>query len=141
MTPEEALRDLFEISTDVRAAALIDASGAVVAAAPGTVPEGLAAAAAAFAAAAGEATATAAGGGTGAAAAGGAAAAAAGGAAPVCHAVVPTAAGVVAMVDEAGARAVALAGPRPAVPLLVFDLRACLRQAFAAGGETTEAPA
>lgn len=110
MTPEEALRDLFEISTDVRAAALLDASGTVVAAVPGEAPQGLAAAAAAFAAAG--------------------AAAAAGAGAAVHHVVVPLADGVVALVEEGAARAVALTGPRPAVPLLVFDLRTCLRQAF-----------
>ena len=48
------------------------------------------------------------------------------------HVVVPVAGGVVAVVEAHGHRAVAVTGPRPAVALLLFDLRTCLGDAFAA---------
>ena len=51
------------------------------------------------------------------------------------HVVVPVAGGVVAVVEAHGHRAVAFTGPRPAVALLLFDLRTCLGDAFAAGEE------
>ena len=51
------------------------------------------------------------------------------------HVVVPVAGGVVAVVEAHGHRAVAVTGPRPAVALLLFDLRTCLGDAFAAGEE------
>lgn len=47
------------------------------------------------------------------------------------HVVVPLAGGAVAIVEAHGHRAVALTGPRPAVALLLFDLRTCLTDAFA----------
>jgi hypothetical protein len=51
------------------------------------------------------------------------------------HAVVPVVDGVVAAVEAYGHRAVAVTGPRPAVALLLFDLRTCLGDAFAGGEE------
>ena len=47
----------------------------------------------------------------------------------------PLADGVVAAVEAYGHRAVAVTGPRPAVALLLFDLRTCLGDAFAGGEE------
>lgn len=47
------------------------------------------------------------------------------------HLVAPLPGGTVAMVQAHGRRAVALTGPRPAVALLLFDLRTCLADAFA----------
>lgn len=49
------------------------------------------------------------------------------------HVVVPVPAGAVAIVEAHGHRAVAVTGPRPAVALLLFDLRTCLGDAFAGG--------
>jgi hypothetical protein len=57
------------------------------------------------------------------------------GAAGLEHVVVPLADGVVAAVEAHGHRAVAVTGPRPAVALLLFDLRTCLGDAFAGGEE------
>ena len=57
------------------------------------------------------------------------------GAAGLEHVVVPLADGVVAAVEAYGHRAVAVTGPRPAVALLLFDLRTCLGDAFAGGEE------
>ena len=51
------------------------------------------------------------------------------------HVVVPLGDGVVAAVEAHGHRAVAVTGPRPAVSLLLFDLRTCLGDAFAGGEE------
>jgi hypothetical protein len=51
------------------------------------------------------------------------------------HLDVPLADGVVAAVEAYGHRAVAVTGPRPAVALLLFDLRTCLGDAFAGGEE------
>ncbi len=48
------------------------------------------------------------------------------------HVVVPMPGGAVAVVAAHGHRAVAVTGPRPAVALLVFDLRTCLMDAYAA---------
>ncbi len=47
----------------------------------------------------------------------------------------PLADGAVAAVEAHGHRAVAVTGPRPAVALLLFDLRTCLGDAFAGGEE------
>jgi hypothetical protein len=47
------------------------------------------------------------------------------------HVVVPVSGGVVAIVEAHGHRAVAVTGRRPAVALLLFDLRTCLTDAFA----------
>jgi hypothetical protein len=51
------------------------------------------------------------------------------------HVVVPVMDGVVAAVEAYGHRAVAITGPRPAVALLLFDLRTCLGDVFAGGEE------
>jgi hypothetical protein len=51
------------------------------------------------------------------------------------HVVVPVPGGVVAVVEAHRHRAVAVTGPRPAVALLLFDLRTCLDDAFAAAEE------
>jgi hypothetical protein len=53
------------------------------------------------------------------------------GAAPLEHLVVPLTDAAVAVVEADGRRAVAVTGPRPAVALLLFDLRTCLGDAFA----------
>lgn len=47
------------------------------------------------------------------------------------HVVVPVSGGAVAVIAAHGRRAAALTGPRPAVALLLFDLRTCLGDAFA----------
>ena len=47
------------------------------------------------------------------------------------HVVVPLGDAVVAAVEAHGHRAVAVTGPHPAVALLLFDLRTCLSDAFA----------
>jgi hypothetical protein len=47
------------------------------------------------------------------------------------HMVVPAPDGAVAIVQAHGRRIVALTGPRPAVALLLFDLRTCLGDAYA----------
>jgi len=47
------------------------------------------------------------------------------------HVVVPLGDAVVAAVEAHGYRAVAVTGARPAVALLLFDLRTCLGDAFA----------
>ena len=52
------------------------------------------------------------------------------------HVVVPLADGAVAAVEAHGHRAVAVTGPRPAVALLLFDLRTCLGDAFAGAEES-----
>jgi hypothetical protein len=52
--------------------------------------------------------------------------------APLDHVVVPGAEGAVAVVSAHGRRIAALTGPRPAVGLLLFDLRTCLGDAYAA---------
>ena len=55
----------------------------------------------------------------------------------LAHVVVPVPDGAVAILEAHGHRAVAVTGPDPAVALLLFDLRTCLGDAFAA---TEEAP-
>ncbi|MFA4966477.1 MAG: hypothetical protein WC709_12710, partial [Thermoleophilia bacterium] len=47
------------------------------------------------------------------------------------HIIVHEGAGAVAMVAAHGRRIAAVTGPRPAVGLLLFDLRTCLSDAFA----------
>jgi hypothetical protein len=111
MTIGEAIRDLLDVSTDIRSVAVLDEAGSLVAAGPG------AGAAAASVAALWDAAA-------------GRAAAHAG--APLDHVVVPDETGVVAVVSAHGHRIAALTGPRPALGLLLFDLRTCLGDAFGA---------
>jgi hypothetical protein len=112
LTLDEAIRDLLDISADIMAVAVVDASGAVVASGPAAAgaPAGEAVARLWEAAArrAGQA-----------------------GAAELEHIVVPVGTGVVAAVRAFDHRAVAVTGPRPAVALLLFDLRACLGDALA----------
>ncbi len=113
LTIDEAIRDLLHVSTDVAAVAVFDASGAVVASGPGAAGETAAAAVGVLWDVASRR-------------------AAERGEGPLEHVVVPAAAGVVAVVEAHGHRAVAVTSPRPAVALLLFDLRTCLGDAFAA---------
>jgi hypothetical protein len=93
---------------------VLDAAGAVVAAGPDPAPERV-----------GEAAATL-----------WAAAARSAGDAGLEHLVVPVPGGAVAALEAHGHRIVAVTGPRPAVALLLFDLRACLGDAYATLEET-----
>ena len=102
------------MSTDITAVAVIDASGGVVACAPGVAGAGFAEATEALWSAASRRAAAAAG---------------------LEHVIVPAGDAVVAVVEAHGHRAVAVTGPRPAVGLLLFDLRTCLGDAFAAAEE------
>ena len=103
------------MSTDITAVAVLDASDAVVACGPGAAAQETAEATVLLWDAAGRLA----------------------GDDGLEHVVVPVAGGVVAVVAAHGHRAVAVTGPRPAVALLLFDLRTCLGDAFAA---TEEAP-
>jgi hypothetical protein len=103
------------VSTDITAVAVVDASGGVVACAPGAAGAGFAAAAEALWSAARRHAAV--------------------DAAGLEHVVVPTGDAVVAVVEAHDHRAVAVTGPRPAVGLLLFDLRTCLGDAFAGAEE------
>lgn len=105
------------MSTDISAVAVLDASGAVVACGPGPAGETLSDAAVQLWDAAGRR-------------------AALDGGAALEHVVVPIDGGAVAMVEAHGHRAVAVTGPHPAVALLLFDLRTCLGDAYAAGEPT-----
>ena len=105
------------MSTDITAVAVVDASGAVVACAPGPAGRETAQAAGLLWDAASRRAAESDDG-------------------PLEHVVVPAAGGVVAVVEAHGHRAVACTGPRPAVALLLFDLRTCLGDAFVAGPVT-----
>ena len=113
MTIDDAIRDLLDVSTDITAVAVLDDDGAVVASGPG---------------AAGELTAEAAGRLWAAAAR----RAELDGATGLEHVFVPVPGGAVALVDDHHHRAVAVTGPRPAVALLLFDLRTCLGDAYSA---------
>jgi predicted regulator of Ras-like GTPase activity (Roadblock/LC7/MglB family) len=113
VTVDEAIRDLLNVSTDVQGVAVLGAAGDIAAAGPGTVAVDLAAGADRLWEAAG-ARAVALGGG------------------PLDHVVVQDANGAVVMLAARGRRIVAVTGPRPAVGLLLFDLRTCLGDAFAA---------
>jgi hypothetical protein len=105
------------VSTDITAVAVVDASGAVVACGPGAADQETAHAVGLLWDAASRCAAESGDGG-------------------LEHVVVPVAGGgVVAVVEAHGHRAVACTGPRPAVALLLFDLRTCLGDAFAAGEE------
>ena len=113
MTTDEAIRDLLNVSTDIQGVAVLDPEGTVAAVGPGAVSADLAAtcgrlweAAATCAAALGES--------------------------PLDHVVVQDANGAVALLAARGRRIAAVTGPRPAVGLLLFDLRTCLGDAFAA---------
>ena len=113
MTIDEAIRDLLNVSTDIQGVAVLGTEGDVAAAGPGAPAADLAAdagrlweAAVARAAALGES--------------------------PLDHVVVHDANGAVAMLAARGRRIAAVTGPRPAVGLLLFDLRTCLGDAFPA---------
>lgn len=112
MNVDEAIRDLLNISTDIRSVAVLGPEGETIACGPGAAASGLAAAAdRLWQAASASATAT--------------------DAAALDHVVVQDAAGAVAVLQADGRRIVALTGAQPAVGLLLFDLRTCLSDAFA----------
>lgn len=113
MTVDEAIRDLLNVSTDIQGVAVLGPEGDVAAAGPGAVAADLAATAGRLWEAAVER-------------------AAALGESPLGHVVVQDANGAVAMLAARGRRIAAVTGPRPAVGLLLFDLRTCLGDAFAA---------
>ena len=113
MTVDEAIRDLLNVSTDIQGVAVLGPEGDVAAAGPGAVAAHLAATAGRLWEAAVER-------------------AAALGESPLGHVVVQDANGAMAMLAARGRRIAAVTGPRPAVGLLLFDLRTCLGDAFAA---------
>jgi predicted regulator of Ras-like GTPase activity (Roadblock/LC7/MglB family) len=111
MSVDEAIHDLLNFSTDIRSVAVVDATGAVLAAAPAAASAGLGGAATGLW---GAAEACAAGPGR----------------APLDYVVVQDPDYGVAMVRESERCIVAVTGPRPAVGLLLFDLRTCLSDAY-----------
>jgi len=113
VTIDEAIRDLLNVSTDIQGVAVLGPDGDVAAAGPGAVAADLAATAARLWEAALERAATLA-------------------ESPLDHVVVQDARGAVAMLAARGRRIAAVTGPRPALGLLLFDLRTCLGDAFAA---------
>ena len=114
MTVDEAIRDLLNVSTDIQGVAVLGIEGGIVAAGPGAVAADLAATAGRLWEAAVER------------------AAALGQESPLDHVVVQYSNGAVAMLTARGRRIAGVTGPRPAVGLLLFDLRTCLADAFAA---------
>ena len=114
MTIDEAIRDLLNVSTDIQGVAVLGIEGGIVAAGPGAVAADLAATAGRLWEAAVER------------------AAALGQESPLDHVVVQDSNGAVAMLTARGRRIAGVTGPRPAVGLLLFDLRTCLADAFAA---------
>ena len=113
MTIDEAIRDLLNVSTDIQGVAVLGPDGDIAAAGPRAVAADLAAACGRLWEAA-------------------VARAAALGESPLDHVVVQDANGAVALLAARGRRIAAVTGPRPAVGLLLFDLRTCLGDAFAA---------
>jgi predicted regulator of Ras-like GTPase activity (Roadblock/LC7/MglB family) len=113
VTTDEAIRDLLNVSTDIQGVAVLGPEGEVAAAGPGVAAADLAATCGRLWEAAGER-------------------AAALGESPLDHVVVQDANGAVALLTARGRRIAAVTGPRPAVGLLLFDLRTCLGDAFAA---------
>lgn len=113
LTIDEAIRDLLDVSTDITSVVVVDAHGDVVAAGPGAAGTDVSAAIERLWDAASRRASQL-------------------GEAGLKHLVVPVAGGTVAVVAAHGRRAAAVAGPRPAVALLLFDLRTCLDDAFAA---------
>jgi len=111
LTIDEAIRDLLDVSTDLRSVAVVDEAGALVAAGPG----GAGADAAAAIGSLWDAARRQAGGS---------------GDAGLEHVVVPVSGGAVALVSGHGRLAAAVTGAKPAVALLLFDLRTCLGDAF-----------
>jgi predicted regulator of Ras-like GTPase activity (Roadblock/LC7/MglB family) len=112
VTPDEAIRDLLDISTDVRGVAVLGPDGMLLASGPGAVAGDLGAAGARLWEAASACASEARGAG-------------------LDHVVVEDADGAVAMAEAQGRRIVAVTGPQPAVGLLLFHLRTCLGDAFA----------
>jgi predicted regulator of Ras-like GTPase activity (Roadblock/LC7/MglB family) len=104
------------VSTDVRAVAVFDAAGALVASGPGSPGDDASEAVAGLWEAAERAAASL-------------------GTAPLDHVVVPASGGGVAVVAAGGHRIAAVTERRPAVALLLFDLRTCLGDAYAAADE------
>jgi predicted regulator of Ras-like GTPase activity (Roadblock/LC7/MglB family) len=113
VTIDEAIRDLLNVSTDIQGVAVLGAEGDVVAAGPGAVAADLAVMAGLLWETAVER------------------ARVPGQEGALDHVVVHDAQGVVAMLAACGRRIAAVTGPRPAVGLLLFDLRTCLGDAFA----------
>jgi predicted regulator of Ras-like GTPase activity (Roadblock/LC7/MglB family) len=113
VTIDEAIRDLLNVSTDIQGVAVLGPDGDIAAAGPRAVAADLAAACGRLWEAA-------------------VARAAALGESPLDHVVVQDANGAVALLAARGRRIAAVTGPRPAVGLLLFDLRTCLGDAFAA---------
>ncbi|MCX6372075.1 MAG: hypothetical protein NTX16_03160 [Actinobacteria bacterium] len=116
MTVDDAIRDLLNVSTDIQGVAVLGRDGDIVASGPGAVAADLAAtcgrlweAAALRGAALGDS--------------------------PLDHVVVQATTGAVALLAACGRRIAAVTGPRPAVGLLLFDLRTCLGDAFGAEEE------
>ena len=109
MTVDEAVRDLLNISTDIVRVAVLGPEGEVLAAAPAAAGPELAPAAGRLWAAA-ETSA---------------------GSSSIDNVVVQDAQGAVALLQAHGRRIAAVTGPRPAVGLLLFDLRTCLGDAYA----------
>jgi hypothetical protein len=111
---DEAIRDLLNISTDIRSVAVLGPECETIAWGPGAVSSGLAAAAdRLWDAASACATAT---------------------DAALDHIVVHDVDGAVAVLQADGRRIAALTGTHPAVGLLLFDLRTCLSDAFGEEG-------
>jgi predicted regulator of Ras-like GTPase activity (Roadblock/LC7/MglB family) len=113
VTIDEAIRDLLNVSTDIQGVAVLGPDGDIAAAGPRAGAADLAAACGRLWEAA-------------------VARAAALGESPLDHVVVQDANGAVALLAARGRRIAAVTGPRPAVGLLLFDLRTCLGDAFAA---------
>jgi hypothetical protein len=113
LTIDDAIRDLLDVSTDVASVAVFDEAGEVVASGPGAAGEGAGAAVAAL-----WDTAVRHAGADG-----------------LDHLVVPLCDGAVVALEGHGHRIVAVTGPKPAVALLLFDLRTCLGDAYAATEE------
>jgi len=113
VTIDEAIRDLLNVSTDIQGVAVLGPEGDIAAAGPRAVAADLAAACGRLWEAA-------------------VARAADLGESPLDHVVVQAADGAVALLAARGWRIAAVTGPRPAVGLLLFDLRTCLGDAFAA---------
>lgn len=111
MSVDEAIHDLLNFSTDIRAVAVLDHGGEVAASAPPASSGALGAAAAGLWAEAQLCAGLSDG-------------------AQLDHVVVQDDSGAVGMVREGDRLAVAVTGPRPAVGLLLFDLRSCLRDAY-----------
>jgi predicted regulator of Ras-like GTPase activity (Roadblock/LC7/MglB family) len=115
LSPDEAIRDLLDVSTDITAVAILGPGDEVLAAGPPSAAAGVTLGPASrdlWTAAAAEADSLAGRG--------------------LDHVVVQDAAGAVALLAAGERRIVALTGPRPALGLLVFDLRTCLGDAFPA---------